>query len=241
LLAEERFYQRLLSGDATDAADNAEDQLKTQSLSAYYDAVAVKALVLAHTDAAEGKLSDERQQKLQATMDEIIDDLSDYSDETPSEVPAGNDAEDVKGTLEAQPTSSGKFLCIASRSALDGAAAAMLAQILGKRRLAAVLQPVAPSASGPEVPVEARDATFVCLSYFGAASRPAHVRYLIRRLRRLMPQARFIACFWMLGDEPKKLEDWKHSVGADFVATSLDQAAMICCREAESPRLEIAA
>jgi PAS domain S-box-containing protein len=68
LLAEERFYQRLLSGDATDAADNAEDQLKTQSLSAYYDAVAVKALVLAQTDAAEGKLSDERQQKIRATM-----------------------------------------------------------------------------------------------------------------------------------------------------------------------------
>ena len=241
LLAEERFYQRLLSGDATDAADNAEDQLKTQSLSAYYDAVAVKALVLAQTDAAEGKLSDERQQKIRATMEEIIDDLGDYSDEAPSEVPAGNDAEDVEGTRAAQPTSSGKFLCIASRSALDGAAAAMLAQILEKRRLAAVLQPVAPSVAGPEVPVEARDATLVCLSYFGAASRPAHVRYLIRRLRRLMPQARFIACFWMLGDNPERLEHWKNSVGADFVATSLVQAAMICCREAVSPRLEIAA
>jgi len=72
--------------------------------------------------------------------------------------------------------------------------------------LAAALQPLAPAGAGPGVPAEARDATLVCLSYFGAASRPAHVRYLIRRLRRLMPRTQFIACFWMLGDEPAQLE-----------------------------------
>jgi hypothetical protein len=60
LLAEERFYQRVLSRDATDAAEQAEDQLKTRSLSAYYDEVTMKALILAQADAAEGKLSDER-------------------------------------------------------------------------------------------------------------------------------------------------------------------------------------
>jgi hypothetical protein len=56
-----------------------------------------------------------------------------------------------------------------------------------------------------------------------------------------MPQARFIACFWMLGDEPGDLEQWKDTIGADFVATSLKQAAMICCRETRSSRLNIAA
>jgi hypothetical protein len=141
----------------------------------------------------------------------------------------------------ARSTDDGKILCIASRSALDGAAASMLAQILEKRGLAAALQPVEPAGAGPGVPAEVRDATLVCLSYFGAASRPAHVRYLIRRLKRLMPQTRFIACFWMLGDEPSQLEEWKNSVGADFVATSLNQAAMICCRETQSSRLHIAA
>ena len=44
---EERFYQRLLAGDATEAADQAEKQLKKQSLSAYYDSVPMKALELA--------------------------------------------------------------------------------------------------------------------------------------------------------------------------------------------------
>jgi hypothetical protein len=117
----------------------------------------------------------------------------------------------------------------------------MLAQILEKRGLAAALQPLAPSGAGPGVPAEARDATLVCLSYFGGTSRPAHVRYLIRRLRRLMPRTQFIACFWMLGDVPAQLEEWKKSVGADFVATSLNQAAMICCRETQSSQVNIAA
>jgi hypothetical protein len=56
-----------------------------------------------------------------------------------------------------------------------------------------------------------------------------------------MPQTRFIACFWMLGDDPSQLEEWKNSVGADFVATSLNQAAMICCRETQSSQVDIAA
>jgi hypothetical protein len=56
-----------------------------------------------------------------------------------------------------------------------------------------------------------------------------------------MPQTRFIACFWMLGDEPGQLEEWKHSVSADFVASSLNEAATICSREARSSRLDMAA
>ncbi len=234
-----RLYQRLLSGDATDAAEQAEDQLKTRSLSAYYDEVAMTALILAHADAAEGKLSDERQHRIQSTINEIIDDLSDYSDQEPADAPAATNTEEVQTTPAVRSPSDGKILCIPSRSALDEAAAAMLVQILDKRGLIAAVQPVAPS--GPGVPAEARDATLVCLSYFGAASRPAHVRYLIRRLKRVMPQTRFIACFWMLGDEPGQLEEWKNSVGADFVATSLNQAAALCCCETRSSRLEIAA
>jgi hypothetical protein len=43
----ERFYQRLLAGDDTEAANMAESQLKKQRLSACYDAVAMPALALA--------------------------------------------------------------------------------------------------------------------------------------------------------------------------------------------------
>lgn len=58
------------------------------------------------------------------------------------------------------------------------------------------------------------------------------MRYLTRRLRRLMPHAHFLAGFWMLGNEPTKLEEWKAIVGADFACGSLVEATAICVREA---------
>ena len=83
LKPEERFYQRLLAADATDAADQAERALKKQALSSYYDEVAMKALALAHADAAQGKLERETQTSLRDTIEEIIDDLSDHANEDP--------------------------------------------------------------------------------------------------------------------------------------------------------------
>src|SRR5207237_143087 len=138
LLPEERFYQRLLAGDATEAADQAEEQLTTQSLSSYYDAIPMKALLLAQADAAQGKLSPEKQLEMRLTMEEIIDDLSDHPDapladegnESDSELTAKHYIPGMSS--EEAPTSTGPVLCIASRSALDEAASAMLAQILGK-------------------------------------------------------------------------------------------------------------
>src|SRR5207302_3824555 len=127
--------------------------------------------------------------------------------------------------------STSRVLCVASRSPLDQTAASMLAQILTKRGVPAVSLPYERAGSEAQLPLDTRAAKLVCLSYFGAASKPAHVRYLIRRLRRLMPRARFLACFWMLRDERTKLEEWKTIVNADFAVVSLEDAATICCSE----------
>jgi len=107
----------------------------------------------------------------------------------------------------------------------------MLAQILEKRAIKAVVQPIETPRSAKTLLGDVPDAQLVCLSYFGSTAKPAHVRYQIRRFKRALPQARFLACFWMLGGDSAKVEDWKVAVGADFVATSLDQAALICARE----------
>ena len=79
--------------------------------------------------------------------------------------------------------------------------------------------------------LDALDSPLVCLSYFGTVGNPAHVRFLIRRLKRLMPNAKFLAGYWMLGEDPEKGEDWKAAVGAHFVATSLADAVATCVRE----------
>src|SRR6185295_16120273 len=61
---EERFYQRLLAGDRTEAAEMVEAALRDQRPVDYYDAVPMKALTLAHADAAQGKLAHEKQLKM---------------------------------------------------------------------------------------------------------------------------------------------------------------------------------
>jgi hypothetical protein len=70
---------------------------------------------------------------------------------------------------------------------------------------------------------------------------PAHVRYLIRRLRRVMPRPKFLACFWMLGDDRDKVEEWAQAVGADFAATSLVEATAVVVAQAQSPKTQTGA
>ena len=233
---EERFYQRLLAGNATEAADQAEKQLKEQSLSAYYDSVPMKALALAQTDAAHGKLPRDKQLAMRDTVAEIVDDLSDYADEAPDPKEGEPAAPKILTILKEQLPASWQVdhsvLCIASRSPLDEAAAEILAQLLEKHGLSAMVQPFTDVASVKTFKIDALDAPLVCLSYFGAVANPAHVRYLIRRLKRLMPHAKFLAGYWMLGDDPDKGEEWRTAVGAHFVATSLTDAVAICVREA---------
>jgi predicted PurR-regulated permease PerM len=237
---EERFYQRVLAGDATEAADHAEKELKTTSLSAYYDTVAMKALLLAQTDAAHRKLSKDKQLQIRDTIEEIVDDLSEYSDEVPPEAEQAAHAKVPlppvisRGQMPDDWQMPYPVLCIASRSALDEAASTMLAQVLEKHGVAAWVQPFTDVATTRGFKVDVTDAYLVCLSYFGAATKPAHVRYLIRRLRRVMPRAKFLACFWMLGDDRDKVEEWVQAVGADFGATSLAEAVTIVVDQARS-------
>jgi len=243
---EERFYQRLLAGDATEASDLSEQHLKTMSLSTYYDAVPMQALILAQRDAARGKLLADKQLEICDTVEDVVDALKDFEDKPPAKEPSSADqSAALEEEISAPPLPSVAresltpawqiefpVLCIASRSALDQAAAAMLAQILGKHGVAARVQPFQDVSSAKALKVDATDAQIVCLSYFGAASSPAHVRYLIRRLRRIMPTAKFIACFWMLNPDGSKLEEWRGAVGADLVASSLSSAAKLCLRMA---------
>jgi hypothetical protein len=109
----------------------------------------------------------------------------------------------------------------------------MLAQLLAKHGLAALVQPFADVRSARSWKVDAPDARLVCLSYFGAAANPAHVRYLIRRLKRFMPEAKFLAGFWSLGEDTARIEEWKAAVGANFAATSLAHAVATCVGEAQ--------
>ena len=229
LTPEEGFYQRALSGDAAEATYEAERCLNKQSLESCLDRVTLSALRLAERDARRGLLDEEQAAKIADTVKEMLADLADFEPRRwffgLSRKPAtGEDAQGGFATLAAAEGEADEeddnlpvvkreelapgwvvdepILCIGARSALDEAAAAILAEVLKKRGLGArALGPEAISAA--HIASLARtDARLVCLSYLGLGTSPAHVRYVVRRLRRILPQGTAIlVCYWSDEDE----------------------------------------
>src|ERR1700754_744992 len=79
----EIFYQRMLAGDPTEAAEMAEEFLKERSLSAYMEDVALKGLLLAKSDLDRGALDAERMERIKATIQQLGDDLTSIEDKVP--------------------------------------------------------------------------------------------------------------------------------------------------------------
>jgi len=235
LAPHEGFYQRVLAGDAIEASYQAETQLETQRLSDYYDAVPMKALALAEADASRGRLPEDRQGEFLRVIEDVIEDLDSYSDEDPGK--QGHRRPAKKNSAEKDAAAdTGKAGCplllIQARSAVDQAASVLLANVLKKRGLAPSVQPYSTTRRAALQSAQRPAAKLICISCFeGAHSGALTVRYLIRRRRQALPEARFLACFWRPDQKPENLDELRKKVGADFIATSLKEAADLCCDE----------
>jgi predicted PurR-regulated permease PerM len=242
----EIFYERMLAGDPTEAAEKAEEFLKERSLASYYDEVALKGLQLAQMDAERGALNQERLTKIRDAVNEFANDLSEQDDRPAPKVPATNDAEassavdavskdaayeDLpvlnKDELPAEWRGQHPVLCVAGRSLIDEAAAIMLGQLSTAHGLAARVEPAEALSTANLFRLDTTGVAIVCLVYLDA-SGPAHMRYAVRRLRRRLPKATFILGCWMQDKEPAILEQMRDAVKADLVAASLGEAVKLC-------------
>jgi hypothetical protein len=238
----EIFYQRMLAGDPTEAAEKAEEFLKQRSLSSYYDEVALKGLQLAQADSERGALNHERLTKIRDAVAEFANDLSDQDAGPSLKINSTTDAESVsavetvaenapyenlpvlsKTDLPREWQSGHPVLCVAGRSLIDEAAAIMLAQLSTAHGLPARLEPAETLSTVNVARLETSGVAIVCLVYMDA-SGPAHMRYSVRRLRRKLPNATIILGCWMKDMDPSALEQLRDSANADLVAASLGQA-----------------
>jgi len=242
----EIFYQRMLAGDPTEAAEKAEEFLKERSLSSYYDEVALKGLQLAQVDAERGALDDERLTKIRDAVDEFTNNLSDQDDRLPPKLRSTTDAEATsavesvaedapyedlpilsKGELPSEWQSEYPVLCLAGRCFLDEAAAIMLGQLSTAHGLAARVEGAEALFTANIFRLETTGVAVVCLVYMDA-SGPAHMRYSVRRLRRKLPKATIILGCWMKDMDPAGLELLRDGAKADLVAASLGEAIKLC-------------
>lgn len=241
LAPEQRLYQRLLAGDAGEVAALADDALKDQKLASYYDAVVMETLKLAYLDAARGRLDRDAQIALLATVQDATADLDDDAPVAAGD-PADANGPAVESTVGSSPSNEAgvsvaahairpHVLCLAARSALDETAAHLMSQLLIKHGITSeVLGRTA--ASQLTAASFSAASTVVCLSYFGTDS-PLHVRFLIRRLKRIAPDVQIIAGFWMLRDDASTMAAWQTEAGAHFATASLSDAETLCLAAAK--------
>ena len=242
----EIFYQRMLAGDPTEAAEKAEQFLKERSLASYYDEVALKGLHLAQVDAERGALDLDRLTKIRDAVNEFASDLSDQDDRPPAKVNLTTDAEASsavdsvaenaahdnlpilsKETLPPEWQGEHPVLCVAGRSLIDEAAAIMLAQLSTAHGLAARVEGAEALSTTNVFRLETTGVAIVCVVYLDV-SGPAHMRYAVRRLRRKLPKATIILGCWVKDIDPVALELLREGAKADLVAASLSEAVKLC-------------
>ncbi|ACA15591.1 protein of unknown function UPF0118 [Methylobacterium sp. 4-46] len=246
----ENFYQRMLAGDPDEAQEQAELLLKERSLSSYYDEVALKALQLAANDYQRGVLGPAQLDAIRQLTQALVMEFAKRPDEVPQEAPEapagqpGAEAslaekehpknEAVPGRApppEARPQrwrGEAPVLCIAGRGPLDEAASSMLAQLLGKHGLGARVVPHEAVSREKVRNLDVSGVAMVCISYLDISGNPAHLRYLLQRLREKVPGQPILVGLWPAEDAILTDAALRRQVGADYYVVSLREAVEAC-------------
>lgn len=215
LQPDESFYQRMLAGDPEEAGEQAEQFLKDESLTKYYDEVAVPGLRRSTIDAGRGALNPQQLERVLESAYALIEELVD-------------EAKPDAGSDQAWETERGIVLCVAGRGPLDDAAARMLAQLLGEHRIGAQAVPYS-TISRAELPaLQSQTIQVLCLCYLDLEGSISHVRYLLRRLRRVLPDLPMLVGIWPQNAPALRDERMRAAIGADHYVTSLREAVEAC-------------
>ena len=248
----EIFYQRMLAGDPTEAADKAEEYLKTKSLTSYYDQVAMVGLRLAQTDHERGALTVERLDRIRDTVAEFASDLADQGprptpvqdattdveanaalDSTTEEVPLPGLPVLAPEKLAPEWQTAHPVLCIAGRSTLDEAAGILLAQLITSHGLPARIEQAQVLSTKNIFSLDTNGVAVICLICLDTTAL-SHIRYAVRRLRRKAPHAKIVLCCFGREMTEAELERLLDGAKVDATAPSLVEA-LAACLETASP------
>jgi len=203
LPVEAKFYQRLLARDPDGALELADTERQAGTVAHVHEEVILPALRLAEQDRQRGSLDTAARHAIIDGLSHVLDGLAEDGDNEGARVPDGTPA---------------TILCVGARNDLDEAAAALLADLLRRRGLAAAIVPCEAVGARAITQLEHTGVRAICLSYLTPSPGP-HADRLTRRLRRLVGQ-----------DVPILLGLWSAPAapsvaGAPRIATSLSQAA----------------
>lgn len=245
----ENLYQRMLAGDPDEALDSAEVLLKERSLTSYYDEVALKGLQLAANDATRGVLTHRQLDQVRDVIHALVQDLGSHDDVEPP--PHETKDEPVASPQSEKPAikepavqremphvdkipdhwkAEGAVMCIAGRGPLDEAASEMLAQLLNKHGLGSRLVPHEAVSRTAIYNLDMTGVQMICISYLEISGTPAHLRFLLRRLRKRAPKAPILVGLWPTEDVVLTNEAMRATLGADYYVSSMRDAVVSCLK-----------
>ena len=193
----ELIYQRMLARDPIEAAEQAEEFLRGNTLAAFYDKILLGGLQLARNDAERGLLDNERMQRVRDAVAEIVDDLEMHEDKDEvlreeiapkiGELPLAQlekaEGRPSMGVLREEWQSGTPVLCIPGLGLLDEAAALMIAQLLKRLGIGARVEHAEALSMARIAGWDTKGIALICVCYVGNPSS-AQIRYAIRRIRR---------------------------------------------------------
>jgi predicted PurR-regulated permease PerM len=181
---ETRFYQRLVARDPEDGAMLAEEFLKERPLVGFYDEVVLPALSMAEQARRQGALDESKQHCFWKNLRELVDDWADHRD-------PGTETE-VASAGASLSHAAMSVACVASRDGSDEIAAAIVAQLLERRGIAARAYPCHTLSAECIQKLHDPHLKVVCIcSVAPLAWR--HARYLCKRLKSQSPGLKLVA------------------------------------------------
>jgi predicted PurR-regulated permease PerM len=210
---EESLYLRMLADDPDEAANEAEDFLRSNSLSAYYDEVAARALMLAQNDVNRGVLDPLRQARIRDAIKGLIVNLADRKEEDVR-------LADLPESWRHAPLE--PVLCVAGRGPLDEAAALLLVDMLGKYGVGARVVSSDETSATNIRELNCIGIQLTCVSYLEPGTFK-NARYQVRRLRKRMPGVPVMALFWGLSGDNSRYLDGIEATECDIVTTGLKE------------------
>lgn len=170
LTAVESFYQRVLAGDADDVLQQAQLLIAETSLTAYFDEVAVKGLLLASNDAQRGILKRQQLGDFKAVVDELIVGLSD------ARLPPGADP------APRPPRAGPRLVCVGGPGLLDDLATKMLCQLLSDRGVRPLAAPYRAVSRGQIENLTLKAADLICVVHLSVGQSQSRMLRLVQEL-----------------------------------------------------------
>ena len=146
--------------------------------------------------------------------------------------PAPKDEAPDQSLLPSRWRGPAAVMCLAGRGPFDAAVSLMLAQLLRKHGLGASVVPHEAGSRASIGALDGRGVAMVCISYLELTGSPSHLRYLLRRLRRRLPEASILVGYWPVEEESCATPASVRRSGPTITPSSLHDTVEACLEAA---------